>query len=59
MASFKLKIINSVGNQVFESEIDRQLFDIDLNSFGGKGLYYLQIINNTSQIIEIKKIVLQ
>jgi hypothetical protein len=59
MAGYKLKIMNSLGNQVFESVIDRQLFNIDLNSFGGKGLYYLQILDNTSRIIEIKKIVLQ
>ena len=55
MTGYKIKIINSLGNQVFESIIDKQLFDIDLNTFGGKGLYYLQIIDNTSQIIEIKR----
>ena len=59
MTGYKIKIINSLGNQVFESVIDKQLFDIDLNTFGGKGLYYLQIIDNSSQIIEIKKIVLK
>ena len=59
MAGYKLKILNIAGNVVFESYIDRQQFDLDLNTFGGKGIYYLQIEDDSSQIIDIKKIILR
>jgi hypothetical protein len=58
MSGYRLKIINSTGTVVFESLINMQKFDLDLNTFGGNGTYFLQIIDNSSQVIEIKKIIL-
>jgi hypothetical protein len=59
MAGYQLKIINSLGTVVFESEINAQMFDLDLNTFGGKGTYFLQLVDDSSQIIDIKKIILR
>ena len=59
MTGYKLKIINGHGSTVFESMIDQKIFDLDLNTFGGKGVYYVQLMDTSSQIIEIKKIILQ
>ena len=59
MNKYLLKVITSTGQTVFENEIDQQQFKIDLNQFGGKGLYFLQVYNPNNELMELRKIVLQ
>lgn len=59
MADYAIKIVNSQGQTVFESKISQQLFEIDTRAFGQTGLYIIHIINDTSQIIETRKIILE
>ncbi len=59
MIGFKIKIINSLNQQVFQSEINQQQFNIDLSSWTGNGTYYVQIIDAQNNIIDIRKIILQ
>jgi hypothetical protein len=56
---YQLKIINSLGQQVFQSNISQQTDYLNLTTLGGNGLYFVQIINQQGNIIDIKKIVLQ
>lgn len=57
MNGYSIKIVNSLGQQVFLSAVNQQQFYIDLNSWSGAGTYVLTIINAQSQIIETKEIV--
>jgi hypothetical protein len=59
MIGYTFKIIDYLGKVVFETIIQQQVFDLDLNTIGGRGTYFLQVIDNSSQIVEIKKIVLR
>lgn len=59
MDKYQIKVITSTGQTVFENEIDQQQFMIDLNQFGGVGLYFLQVYNPKNELMESRKIVLQ
>ncbi len=56
-----LKIINSLGQQVATTPItfSGTSTTMSLTSWGGTGLYFVQILNAQGQILDIKKILLQ
>ena len=56
---YQLKIINSLSQQVFQTNITQQSNYLNLTSWGGNGLYFVQIIDPQGNIIDIRKIVLQ
>jgi hypothetical protein len=59
MSGYTIKITNTIGQTVFSSPINQQSSFINLSSWTGKGVYYLQIIDTQSNMIENRKIVLQ
>ncbi len=56
-----IKIINSLGQQVATTPITLtgSSTSMALGSWGGNGVYFVQIINAQGQIVDIKKIILQ
>jgi hypothetical protein len=56
---YQLKIINSLSQQVFQTNITQQSDYLNLTTWGGNGLYFVQIIDSEGNIIDIRKIVLQ
>jgi hypothetical protein len=59
MNNYKVKIINSRSQVIFESNIDKQNFQIDISKFGSAGLFFVQIFNDNLELIDTKKIVLK
>ncbi len=59
MNGFTLKITNSIGQIVFTTSIDQQSSYIDLSTWSGNGIYFVQIIDSQNNTIENRKIVLQ
>ena len=59
MSNYNLKIINSLGQEVFNSFITIPQFQIPITSFGGLGLYYIQLYNDTGSLLEIRKLIIQ
>ena len=59
MTGYKIKIISSSGSLIFETNVNQQLFEINVNEFGQTGLFFIQIINNSNQIIDTRKIILE
>ena len=59
MSNYNLKIINSLGQEVFNSFITIPQFQISITSFGGLGLYYIQLYNDTGGLLEIRKLIIQ
>lgn len=57
----KIKFINSLGQEVFTRPINLSgtQTSMQLNTWGGTGMYFVQIINPQGQIVDIKKIILQ
>jgi hypothetical protein len=56
---YQLKIENSIGQQVFQTTISQQSDYLNLSTWGGNGLYYVRLIDQQGNIIDIRKIVLQ
>ena len=56
-----INIINSLGQKVATTPITLSGTNttMSLNSWGGTGLYFVQILNAQGQILDIKKIILQ
>jgi len=59
LTGYKIKITNSISQQVFQSAITQQQFYVDLSTWTGNGIYFVHIIDRQGNIIDIKKIVLQ
>lgn len=59
MNGYSIKIINSLGQQLYQTAINQQQNTVDITQWGGNGMYYLQVIDASGNIIEIKKIILQ
>lgn len=59
MNGYTITIENSLSQVVFTSLINQQEFYVDLSSWSGNGLYIVKIIDNSSNVIETKKIIIQ
>ena len=59
MTGYSIKIYNSIGQQLFQSNINQQQYSLDITQWGGNGLYFMELKDNNGNIIDIKKIVLQ
>jgi hypothetical protein len=59
MNGYQLKIENSLGQQVFQTNIIQQTDYLSLASWGGSGLYFVIIIDAQGNTIDIKHIILQ
>jgi len=59
MGTYTAKIVNTAGQQVFQSLINQQQFVIDAKTIGGAGVYTLYITDANNKVVGVKKIVLQ
>ena len=59
LSGYQIKITNALGQQVFQSNINQQSFYVNITTWGGAGLYYVNIINANGVTEEVRKIVLQ
>ena len=58
MQGWKIKISNSLGQEVYPATLISQQQVLDLSNWGGNGLYLLHLINPQGHITEVKKIIL-
>lgn len=59
LSGYQIVIENSIGQQMFQSSINQQTSYVDLSTWTGNGLYFVHIIDNLGNTIDIRKIVLQ
>lgn len=59
MNGYQLKIENSLGQQVYQTNITQQIDYLNLSTWGGIGLYFVHIINPQGNTTEKRKVVLQ
>ena len=57
--NYKVRIVNNLGQSIYESIITQQVSSINLNNRIGKGIFIIQLIDSNSNILDNKKIVLQ
>ncbi len=58
MNGYTLKIVNATGQTVFTTFINQQNSYIDLSTWTGNGIYYVQLIDTQNNTIENRKIVI-
>ena len=59
MNGYTLTITNSIGQTVYTTPINEQSSYVDLSTWSGNGIYFVQIIDTQNNTIENRKIVLQ
>lgn len=59
MNGYSIRIVNALGQQMFQSAITQQQFYLNLSTWTGSGIYYVNIINAQGVTIDTRKIVLQ
>ena len=59
LTGHQVKISNALGQVVFQSAITQQQFYVDMSTWGGNGIYFVNLINAQGVTIETRKIVLQ
>jgi hypothetical protein len=59
MSGYTLKITNNLGQVVFTTPITQQSSYIDLSTWTGNGIYFVQIIDTQNNTVENRKIVIQ
>lgn len=59
MNGYVLQIVNTLGQTLYTTPINQQSSYIDLSTWTGNGLYFVQIIDPQSNVIENRKIVIQ
>lgn len=59
MTDYTIEIDNMLGQTVFQTLTNQQIFQVDINSFGGYGTYFVKIFDNSSNLITTRKIILQ
>ena len=59
LSGCSIKIINSLSSIVYTAPINQQQSVVNLSTWTGNGLYFVQLIDNKGNIIDIRKIVLQ
>ncbi len=58
-ASYSIKITNSLSQVVYTSVLNQPKSQIQLNTLGSNGIYYLTILDNANKVMETKKLILE
>ena len=59
MSGYSINILNSQAQSVFSSPINAQTFSVNVSQFGATGTYFLQILDASMNVVEMRYIVLQ
>lgn len=59
LTNYSICIRDMIGHQVFKTLTNEQEIRIDVSSFGGNGIYVVEIIDNSNRIITTRKIIIQ
>lgn len=56
-ANYSIKIVNTLGQTVFENAINNQLLSVDVSTLSANGIYFIQLIDQNGKIQEISKFI--
>ena len=59
MNGYGIRIVNSISQVIWQSPINKQMFSISGGIFKTTGIFYIQIINPNSAIVETRKLIIQ
>jgi len=59
MEGYEIKIMNTLSQIVWETEITQEEYQIDINTFNDYGTYFINIYDNLGSLLEVKKLILE
>ncbi len=58
MTNYELKIVNALGQEVFNSLINTALFEIPISTLGAEGTYFVQVLDGDGNLVVTKYLIL-
>lgn len=59
VSGWTIKIVNTLGQEVFSGTMNTQQYVVPLNSWSGQGVYFVKIYDASNNLLNTKKIILQ
>lgn len=59
VSGWTIKVVNTLGQEVFSGVMNTQQYVVPLNSWGGQGVYFVKIYDASNNLMNTKKIILQ
>jgi hypothetical protein len=59
VSGWTIKIVNTLGQEVFSGAMNTQQYLVPLNSWSGQGIYFVKIYDGSNNLMNTKKIILQ
>ena len=59
VSGWTIKIVNTLGQEVFSGAMNTQQYVVPLNSWSGQGIYFVKIYDGSNNLMNTKKIILQ
>ncbi len=59
VSGWTIKIVNTLGQEVFSGAMNTQQYVVPLNSWSGQGVYFVKIYDASNNLMNTKKIILQ
>jgi hypothetical protein len=56
---YSIKILNTLSQTVYNQALTGPTYTVSLSTFGGAGTYFVQIYDGSSNLIDVRKIILQ
>jgi hypothetical protein len=57
--NYTVKIENALGQTIYSNLINQQIMQINTSQFGGRGTYFVKILDNNNNLITTRKIIIQ
>ncbi|MCX6172223.1 MAG: T9SS type A sorting domain-containing protein [Flavobacterium sp.] len=59
VVGYQIKIVNTLGQEVFSGAMNTQQYVVPLNTWTGTGVYFVKIYDASNNLLNTKKIILQ
>jgi hypothetical protein len=59
VSGWTIKIVNTLGQEVFNGAMNTQQYVVPLNTWSGQGVYFVKIYDGSNNLVNTKKIILQ
>jgi uncharacterized delta-60 repeat protein len=59
VSGWNIKIVNTIGQEVFSGAMNTQQYVVPLNTWSGQGIYFVKIYDASNNLMNTKKIILQ
>ena len=59
VSGWTIKIVNTLGQEVFSGAMNTQQYVVPLNTWSGQGVYFVKVYDGSNNLLNTKKIILQ